>query len=138
MDQLDRTPARDRLAIDTRCPKCGRIDVPFRNIHLWIERDGLSTYSFICPGCCRLVRMPADLGTLGVLFAAAPPLGHEDLHLFRGQLERDDWFERLERRPGPAPESPCGGTTSRLQRAWSGAARALTRGLGQRHHLRAS
>jgi hypothetical protein len=97
MDQIERTSARERLAVTSTCPACGPVDVPVRNVHLWVEGDGLSTYSFICPGCRELVRARADLGTVGLLLAAAPPFGNDDVHRFRTALEQDDWFHRLER-----------------------------------------
>jgi hypothetical protein len=128
MDQIEHSSARERLAVTSTCPGCGPVDVPVRNVHLWVDGDGLSTYSFICPGCREFVRAPADLGTVGLLLAAAPPLGRDDLHNFRLALEQDDWFhhiERLSRRAtSDVPSQP--GLKARLAR--------MTTALGSRRH----
>lgn len=82
------------------------MDVPVRNIHLWVDGDAMSSYSFVCAGCSELVRAPADLGTVGLLLATAPPLGQDDLHSFRTALEQDDWFRRVEPLSRPKRSAP--------------------------------
>lgn len=137
MGQIERTPPRDGLAIRTACPACGRVEFPIRNIHLWMEDDGRNTYSFICPRCSGLARTPADAGTVGLLLVTSPPLQHEDLHSFKRELERDDWFHRFERRFGDKVRIHRGSRTHRPRQRWSWVARIL-KGEGQRHRLLSS
>jgi hypothetical protein len=137
MGQLEQTPSRDGLAIWSHCPACGRIELPIRNIHLWVEDHGQSSYTFICPSCDGLVRKHADAGTVGLLLASSPPLEREDLHDFKQELDRDDWFHRFERRFGSALRVTRITSNRRSEHRWLRAMNFLKQ-VGQRHRLLSS
>jgi hypothetical protein len=96
MEQIEDRSPRHRLVIRAACPTCGQVDVPLRNLHLWVNRNGFGSYSFVCSGCSDFIRTQADEGTMSVLLAASPPLGTDDVRGFRRELEQDDWFLRLQ------------------------------------------
>jgi hypothetical protein len=132
MERIERTHPRDRLTMHSVCPACGTVDVPLRNLHLWVERGGLSSYSFVCPGCSGLVRAPADAGTVSLLLTTSPPIDHDDLTSFRRELDRDDWWHRFERHYGSAAGAP-----EPRARRLSRVLRALAE-LGARHRMLSS
>jgi hypothetical protein len=137
MGQIEQAPSRDGVAITSHCPACGQIDVPIRNIHLWMEQRGPSRYTFICPSCSGLVRRHADAGTVGLLLASSPPLEHEDLHDFKRELDRDDWFHRFDRRFGAALRAARHARKRGRRQRWLSAPRLLKQ-LGGRHRLLSS
>lgn len=137
MGQIERTPPRDGVAISSHCPACGQIEVPIRNVHLWTEHRGRSSYTFICPSCSGLVRKHADAGTVGLLLASSPPLENKDLEDLKQELDRGDWFHRFERRFG----RPLGVTRNNrkrgLRQRWLSALQFMKL-VGQRHRLLSS
>jgi hypothetical protein len=137
MGQIERTPPRDGVAIRSHCPACGQVDLPIRNVHLWLEHRGPSSYTFICPSCSGLVRKHADAGTVGLLLASSPPLGHEDLQDFKQELARGDWFHRFDQRFGRALGVTRKNRKRGLPQRWFGAPRFLKQ-VGQRHRLLSS
>jgi hypothetical protein len=94
---MERSTTREKLTMTSMCPRCGRFEVPVRNIHLWIHEAGDSTFSFVCPRCCSFVRQSADRGTAGMLLAAAPLITHDDVHSFVEEINEEGWDRRVER-----------------------------------------
>jgi Zn ribbon nucleic-acid-binding protein len=135
---MERSITRERLTITSICPRCGRIEVPVRNIHLWINEAGENTFSYVCPHCCGFVRQSADRGTVSLLLAAAPPITHDDVHGFVKELNEEGWDRRFERLAARG-EIPCGRATWR--RPLRGLARIVGRAVratSHRHRMLAS
>ena len=137
MEQIEERQPRHRLVIRATCPTCGRMEVPLRNLHFWVDPSGFGSYSFVCPGCTEFIRTQADQGTLNVLLAASPPLGADDVHGFRRDLERGDWLLRLQEFDASVESTSPNGkprvrTTARRMLS------AIARDMGSRHRMLSS
>jgi hypothetical protein len=129
---------RERLTITSFCPRCGRVEVPVRNLHLWINEARESAFSYVCPRCCGFVRHSADGGTVGLLLSAAPPITEEDVHGFVEELDEDGWAGRLEEL-AVRSEVPCGRATWRRPlRSLAHTVGRVAWGMSQRHRILAS
>lgn len=137
MEQIEARPPRHRLVIRAACPTCGQMDVPLRNLHFWVDPNGLGSYSFVCSGCSEFIRTQADQGTMNVLLAASPPLGPDDVRGFRSDLERDDWLHRLQEFDTSLASSPVR-SKRRIRTIARRMISAMGRDMGARHRMLSS
>jgi hypothetical protein len=72
------------------------------------------------------------------LLAASPPLRAEDVHGFRRQLDRNDWFERLTELHLATTRGNLRHSTHRLGGALARAFAALTAPTKHRHRMTSS
>lgn len=79
-----RTSTSSEVWVTAQCDTCGRIDLRPHEFTV-LRGEACTTYTYVCPLCCTLIRRPASDAVLAVItIATARATHHETPEARRG------------------------------------------------------